>query len=199
MTHIERPESTLNKRYLRERESMLQWRTDNKEWVKNYNREYQRKLRKDPQKMADLNDRTSLRCYLRGFIKKSYKIETKLGLNRDQLCQREGCKDNEEFKIFIKNHEIDHILPGTWFLKEENKHLNPFRCRGYNIQFVPRFANRRKHNWVDETDPRVMLVIAKMQMEHEVLEMVEDGNGHEKIRKLSVHLAQLEKQVKAHG
>jgi len=162
---IERPTGTYSPEYTKNRKGILKWRKNNPEYVTKYNREYQRKLRKDPVKYEELKMRINTRKYLQGAWNVSYKASSALGMTRQQLADKYEMTE-QEFKDMVKTHELDHILCSSWFDNEDNKHLKPFMYRHYNLQFVERKCNRTKHNYVDTDDLRVQLVIVQLELEY---------------------------------
>jgi hypothetical protein len=163
---VERPENTLSPEYAKVKHNIKKWREDHKEYVTEYNREYQRKLRQDPVKYEEMRMRISLRSYLRGSWKVSYKMQSFLGMTRNQLAQKYAMTE-AEFSKYISQNECDHIIPASWFNDQKNIHLKPYMYRHYNLQIVPKHSNRTKHSWVDEEDIRVKLVKARMELDHE--------------------------------
>lgn len=165
MTAIERPEGTLDKEYARCKKNIMRWRKNNKEYIKEYNREYQRKLRSDPVKYQEISMRIATGSYLRGTWKNSYKVTSAMGMSRQQVASKHNMTENELINM-LKTHEIDHIIPASWFNHSENIHLKPFQWRHYNIQFVKKQTNRTKHNYVDENDIRIKLVITLLKLDY---------------------------------
>jgi hypothetical protein len=92
---VERPESTLSPEYAKAKHTIKKWRAENKDYVVEYNREYQRKLRQDPVKYEEMRMRISLRSYLRGSWKVSYKMQSFLGMTRNQLAQKYAMTEAE--------------------------------------------------------------------------------------------------------
>lgn len=192
---IERPLTSFSPNYLSQKKKILKWRADNKEYVTNYNMEYQRKLRQDPVKYQEMRMRVELRAYLVGKWKRSYKIESALGLTRTQFANKYNT-DDAGLKELLRTVEIDHIMPATWFHDPKNAHLKPYQYRHYNMQLVQKKSNRSKHSWIDETDPRVKYVICKMELDH-----ANSNNSYNKasiarIETLSAEAYRLEKIIK---
>lgn len=192
---IERPLTSFSPYYLSQKKSIIQWRKDNKEWVTNYNREYQRKLRQDPVKYQEMKMRVELRAYLVGKWKRSYKVESALGLTRAQFANKYNT-DELGLKELLKTVEIDHIMPATWFHDAKHAHLKPYQYRHYNMQLVPRGSNRSKHSWVDETDPRVKYVICKMELDNANSNNTYNKASVARIEELSAEAYKLERIMK---
>lgn len=161
---IERPAGTYSPEYQKNRKGILKWRKNNPDYVTKYNREYQRKLRKDPVKYEELKMRINTRKYLQGAWKTSYKASSALGMNREEMAAKYNMTA-QQFKDMLATHELDHIVSNSWFNHKNNIHLKPFMNRHYNLQFIPKSSNRTKHNYVDDTDLRVQLVIAKLEVD----------------------------------
>ena len=161
---IERPIGTYSQEYIKNRKGILKWRKNNPDYVTKYNREYQRKLRKDPVKYEELKMRINTRKYLQGAWKTSYKASSALGMTREEMAVKYNMTA-QQFKDMLATHELDHIVSNTWFNDTNNVHLKPFMYRHYNLQFIPKSSNRTKHNYVDETDLRVQLVIAQLEVD----------------------------------
>jgi hypothetical protein len=189
---IERPEHTLSERYRNSKAGIYLWRSKNKERVKEYNREYQRKRRADPVMYAEIRNRTELRAYLTGRWVTSYKTITQLGATREQIAHKVGLTEKELINS-LKTHEIDHILSKKWFDDKAHEHLRPFMYRHYNLQFVPKEKNRSKHCWVDESDPRVQKVIALLELEYT---LSQDKFDSKQVRKLNSRISKLELLIK---
>lgn len=164
-TVVERPEGTFSKNYLTYKTYIKRWRDQNKEYVRKYNRDYQRKLRKDPVKYQETYMRISLRKYLLGDFKHSYKFVTCLGMSREELINKLNMTA-DQFSEMMVTHEIDHIIPSKWFNDPKNIHLKPYAYRHYNMQFVPKKSNRSKHCWIDENDPRIQYVMTRMKLDY---------------------------------
>lgn len=162
---VERPEGTFSKNYLIYKAYIKRWRDENKEYVRKYNRDYQRKLRKDPVKYQETYMRIGLRKYLLGDFKHSYKFITCLGMSREELVNKLNMT-SDQFAEMMVTHEIDHIIPSKWFSDPKNIHLKPYAYRHYNMQFVPKKSNRSKHCWIDETDPRIQYVMTRMKLDY---------------------------------
>lgn len=162
---IERPTGTYSIEYQKNRKGILKWRKNNPEYVTKYNREYQRKLRKDPVKYEELKMRINTRKYLQGTWKTSYKVSSALGMTREEMTVKYNMTA-QQFNDMLATHELDHILCNTWFNTPANAYLKPFMYRHYNLQFIPKSSNRTKHNYVDDTDLRVQLVIAKLEVDY---------------------------------
>ncbi len=192
---IERPEGTYSQEYLKQKTKILKWRADNKEWVTNYNREYQRKLRQDPVKYQEMRMRVELRAYLVGKWKQSYKIVSALGLTRLQFAQKYNT-DEAGLKELLKTYEVDHILPATWFHDVKNAHLKPYQYRHENIQLVKKLANRSKHSWTDSDDPRVKLVKTKLELYHANASNDYSKNKIAEVERLSAEAYKLERLLK---
>lgn len=191
---VYRPESTLSKKYVYYKEYIKQWQANNREYVRKYNREYQRKLRNDPVKYEEMRMRLDLRKYLSGDWKQSYKMTSSLGITREQFAARYDIDPNN-MKQFLKGKEIDHIISTSWFNKPENIHLKPFCYRHYNVQVVDKTNNRKKHKWVDETDIRVELVKSMLELDYLSSKNDYSIDIMKKIRKLSKHIRTLEKKI----
>lgn len=161
---VERPTGTYSQNYSRYKGAILQWRQDNPEYVTEYNREYQRKLRKDPVKYEELKMRINTRSYLQNKWKTSYKASSAIGMTRSEMANKYKMTE-PEFIDMVAAHEIDHIVSNTWFNIEKNKHLKPFMYRHYNLQFIPKKSNRTKHSYIDENDLRVQFVIAQLELD----------------------------------
>lgn len=196
MTTVTRPLGTYSAKYLKNIKNIKAYREANYEAYKTYNREYQRKLRQDPERLAEISMRGSFRDYITGAWKSSFKFESLLGMTRQQLMNREGCKDMAEWKAFLDNNEADHIIPISWFRKDENKHLKVYHWRHYNLQFVSRGVNRTKHSYVDETDIRIKWIAAKMQMDYLTATGKFDKAHLKEVEMLGRSIIQLEKQIK---
>jgi hypothetical protein len=195
MTNVTRPEGTYTPEYAKCRKSILRWRQDNKEHIAEYNREYQRKLRKDPVKYQELCMRVSTSAYLRGKWKNSFKVVSALGMDRKQLASKFNMTE-EEFKNTLKTHELDHIISASWFNTPKTIHLKPFMYRHYNLQLLPKGSNRTKHNYVDENDVRVQLVITQLELEHANSLNFYDKESIDKINYLSNKAVKLRTQVR---
>lgn len=181
---VERPDGTYTTEYAKARHSILKWRHDNKEHIAEYNREYQRKLRKDPVKYHELTMRIATSAYLRGKWKNSYKVTSALGMDRAQLAAKNNMTE-QEFSEMLKTHELDHIVSASWFNTPKTIHLKPYMYRHYNLQFLPKESNRSKHNYVDEKDPRVQLVITQLELEYYNSINYYDKDSISKINELS--------------
>ena len=161
---IERPTGTYSQNYARYKGAILQWRQDNPEYITEYNRQYQRNLRKDPVKYEELKMRINTRSYLQNKWKTSYKASSAIGMTRSEMANKYKMTE-PEFIAMVATHEIDHIVSNSWFNIEKNKHLKPFMYRHYNLQFIPKKSNRTKHNYIDENDLRVQLVITQLELD----------------------------------
>ena len=162
---VERPEGTYSKSYIRNKSGILKWQENNPEYITEYNREYQRKLRKDPVRYEEQKMRVNTRAYLNGRWKTSYKASSALGMTRQQLADKYDMTE-DEFKIMVDTHELDHIISARWFDDEKNKHLKPYMYRHYNLQFLRKKSNRNKHKYVDDNDIRVQLVVAQLELDY---------------------------------
>lgn len=162
---IERPTGTYSENYIKQKKAIMIWREKNPEYVTKYNREYQRKLRKDPIKYEELRMRINCRSYLHGRWNVSYKASSALGMTRQQLADKYKMTE-QEFKDMVKTHELDHIVSNTWFNDPDNIHLKPYMYRHYNLQFIPKSSNRSKHSYVDTDDLRVQLVVAQLELDY---------------------------------
>ena len=160
------------------------WRNNNKQYVTDYNRMYQRKLRKDPVKYNELRMRILIRTYLSGKIKNSFKTISAIGMTREQIAADNGMSV-DQFIEMLKTHEIDHIISSHWFNKPENIHLKPYMYKHYNLQFIKREKNRHKHKFVDETDLRVRLVLTQLELDYHNSNNKYSEESFEKITKLS--------------
>jgi hypothetical protein len=163
---VKRPEDTYSASYKMCKNSIIEWRINNKEYVTQYNREYQRKLRQDPIKYNELKMRVMISRYLRGQSKNSFKVSSAMGMTREQLATNNNMTEAELINL-LKTHEIDHIVSASWFNDSKNIHLKPYMYRAYNLQIVERKTNRNKHNFIDLTDLRVQLVITQLELDYE--------------------------------
>ena len=162
---VERPEGTYSIAYYKSKDRINAWRSNNKEYITKYNREYQRKLRKDPVKYNELKMRIMMRRYLGSELKNSFKTSSAIGMTREQLALSYDMTE-KQFVEMLKTHEIDHIVSASWFNDPKNIHLKPFMYRYYNLQFIPEKTNRNKHKFVDMNDLRVQLVIAMLELDY---------------------------------
>ncbi len=192
---IERPEGTLSESYLKYRKYIKMWRANNKEYVRNYNCQYQKKLRQDPIKFEELKMRIGLRAYLTGRWKVSYKFQSNIGMNRQELAKKYNMTE-DEFILFVKSHECDHIIPASWFNNPDRTHLKPFMYRHYNLQIVPKRSNRMKHSWLDEEDCRVKLVLTLLKLDYESSKNKYDAQSSIIIKKLAREANNLKTKVK---
>lgn len=194
---VERPEGTLSDSYKRYAPYIKQWRSNNKDYVKQYNREYQRKMRKDPIKYGEARMRIALRAYLLGQWKYSAMVVSSLGMTKEQFFVNMNTTE-EEFKKLLKTHEIDHIVPASWFNKPENKHLKPFAYKYYNIQIVEKKSNRNKHCWIDENEIRTKCVINRMKLDYMYMNTDYSEDSAKKMKALSLEINHLLRQIKKH-
>ena len=194
--YITRPEGTLSKAYAKHKDRIVAWNKAHVEELRVYNREYQRKLRANPDRMEEIRDRAGWRNYINGVWRNAYKFDSKVGMSVEQLMAREGCATREEWKEFLKTHESDHIISAKWFREPKNAYLKPFAFRHYNIQFIPRGLNRSKHSWIDESDPRIQLIIARMKMDYTMNICANSPENIERIEKLSREIGRYKKAIK---
>lgn len=193
-TIIERPEGTHSKSYTRYKSYIIDWRKKNKEYVVEYNKLYQRKLRKDPVKYNELRMRIIIRNYLTGRSKNSFKSISAIGMTRSEIAAYNGMTEAQLMQ-HIKNCEIDHIISSNWFNNEKNIHLKPFMYKYYNLQFVERLTNRQKHKFVDENDIRVQLVLTRLQLDYYSSINKYNEESYEKIASLSKLAKSLQRRV----
>jgi hypothetical protein len=192
---IQRPKNTNSKRYVEMKSYILKWRQDNEEYVRTYNREYQRELRKDPIKYEELQMRVRLRQYLTAYTKNSYKIASSLGMTRSQMAEKHGMTE-PKFIEMVKTNHIDHIISNRWFDKMEMSHLKPFVYRHYNIQFVTSRENQQKHSFVDLDDIRIQSIILQMKMDYAVSKHDYSKQSCEEIEKLSSEFRKMQTVIK---
>jgi hypothetical protein len=192
---IERPAGTYSENYIKQKKAIMNWREKNPEYVTKYNREYQRKLRKDPIKYEELRMRINCRSYLYGRWKTSYKASSALGMTREEMARKYNMTV-EEFKNMVISHELDHIVSNSWFNDIDNIHLKPYMYRHYNLQFIPKSTNRKKHKYVDETDLRVQLVIAQLELDYHNSKNMYDKKSLSKIDLYSKKAKALKTKIK---
>jgi hypothetical protein len=193
--HITRPEDSYAQSYIDHKTYILKWRKNNKEKLKQYNREYQRRLRQDPTKYLELTMRINTRAYLFGKWKTCYKVVSAIGMTREQLASKHNMTEEQLIEL-LKTHEIDHIISASWFNNDVNKHLKPYMYRHYNIQFIPRGTNRKKHKYVDENDIRVQLVKTLLEMDYYHSQNIYDSEIMKKITSLARKANTLKNRIK---
>lgn len=191
---ITRPPSSYSQTYLRYKATIMRYKETHREEIREYIREYQRKLRKNPVKMQDMRDRNNLRFYISGKVRTSLRTQTLLNCSREDLMKREGITTEADWTDYVSRHDIDHIVPLSWF-SGRNAHLKKYHWRHYNLQFVAETENHAKLDYVDETDPRIALIIAKMRYEWSLSQSMDAGADLTESRKYGRLINKYQKQV----
>lgn len=159
----DRPKSSYNRRYLMSRDTINAYQDAHKNEIRNYMMLYMRAYRLKQGKKT-LSDHQALRYYLTDMVKYSVSAIKILGINKIDLALMYGYKNPTYFYEYVKSRELDHCISRSW-IKSERPELIPYIDRYYNIQFLTLAQNRKKGNYTDMTNPKIKIILNKMEEE----------------------------------